>query len=259
MDEALYNQCLAVTSELDAELGWGLSVVAKELYCRELVAIVPSAHLKQRMHTIVQNYHNDRKRWYALISPDDPDYNYAWEQLTKDIARILQKSRLVWLSDQAVNQDDLIQIASSEVASCINTFRFESRFTTWLTAVVVRTVQRVVRDSLAQKRAVRPEPIDQLEDSAIPEDNRLHIQVSERLLLEKIAEILSKHSNPLVLQTFLLRFYHDRGTKEIGELLFYHPSRIRALLAEAKILLQQDPSLRDWLKDQQDSDEPGSV
>ena len=259
MDNDLYNQCLATVTELDAELGWGLSEAVREQYARAVVGLVDAERLEQRMWAIVQNYHEDHQRLAILRQPNHPDHNHAWEQVKKHIANIMQKNNLAWSSDQAIDRDDLVQIACTAVADKLHTFRFESRFTTWITPVAVRSGQRTVRDSLAQKRAGRPDSLDLIESSALPTDSHFERHISERLLVEQISAILQTHKHPQAAEIFLLRHYQGLGTKEIGERLYFHPSRVRALLAEAKALLQDDPSLRDWLEDQRDGDDPRTM
>lgn len=259
VDNDQYNRYNAVIAALNHELDWNLSTECWQQYIGALASLVQADAPEQHLRAVVQHYHSDHQRVSMLCDPTHPQHDQAWAQLTKDIARILRTANLAWSSDHAVDREDFTQIACAETAEKLPTFRFKSKFTTWLTTVVVHRVQRSVRDSLAQKRAVRPDSLEHVEDTALPEDNSLEDQVSAQLLLEKISDILQRHHNPLVLKAFLQRFYHDRPTKAIGELLSYHPSRIRALLAEAKQLLQQDPSLRDWLEDQRDRDDPGSV
>jgi len=259
MNDDLSNPYRAAVAGLNAELGWGLSPVAQEQYADAMSKLVKADCPDQRMRTILQNYHEDHRLLAILHQQDHPEHNHAWEQIKRYITNFMQKKNLAWSSDQATDYEDLVQIACMEVAKKMDTFRFESRFTTWYTTVAVRSIQRTFRDSLAKKRAIRPDSLEYVDESLLSEDSLFDSQISGTLLREKVSEILGRHPNPLMLKIFLLKFYHDQGTKEIGELIHYHPSRVRALLAEAKTLLQRDPSLRDWLEDRRGRDEPGAV
>jgi DNA-directed RNA polymerase specialized sigma24 family protein len=76
--------------------------------------------------------------------------------------------------------------------------------------------------------------------------------------------VLKKNTNPTsalpkgqgddrLATIFRQRYLFERSAEEIGNQFQLHPSRIRALLKQARLILAEDPTLRAWLDDENEA------
>jgi len=110
-------------------------------------------------------------------------------------------------------------------------------------------VRRHIRDSRAKKRAQRPDSLDALPDLDVvacandePEQQALH-----NILIGQISAVLIQGGDDRLAFIFHLWANDDRPAEEIGKLVHLHPSRVRALLVQARTILQQHPVILSWV------------
>jgi RNA polymerase sigma factor (sigma-70 family) len=233
---------------LNDELKWNLSPDDQEMYCTQIGDYLTEPCSDHTLRTCIVSFHEDHALVELLRNPQHQAHNHAWTTWLSQIAAILQRAGLTWSSDPAVDRDDLIQIAQSELVRAIPTFQYHSRFSTWAYRVVVQRVQRAIRDSQAQKRASRPDSLDQLPEGSTPcyHEDYLDAYTAGQVLQERIEALLAAHPDARLAVIFRLWAVDDRSTEEIGRLIQLSPARTRALLAQARELLRDHPDIRQW-------------
>ncbi len=241
-------RCLAMVERLNQEFQWGLESADHLRYAHAVLPCLPSTCSEGQVRTIVMNYHLDHTLVESLRDRGHQHYQQAWADWMHQALPVLRRAGLSWSSDVSIDSDDLAQIARFEVFRSIDSFRYQSRFSTWAHRVIVYGIQRHIRDSLAQKRAVRPGSLDQVTTPEVPitlVDQPEEI-VSARLLMEQIAAILNEQADPRLHNFFQLWAVQDIRVADIGTMVQLHPSRIRALLQHIRQILREHPDIQAW-------------
>jgi RNA polymerase sigma factor (sigma-70 family) len=155
---------------------------------------------------------------------------------------------MAWSDDAAIDVDDLSQIARIELLRSLGSYRYASRFSTWVTQVVIRSVRCAIRDGRALKRHGRSLSLDQpgVPDAAISVAEAPDSVSGANLLAEQIDTVLSQSADARLARIFRLWAVADLSTAEIGALVKLHPSRVRALLLQARLALRQHPEIQTW-------------
>jgi RNA polymerase sigma factor (sigma-70 family) len=239
------QSCRHIVEHLNQQEGWNLDTAAQERYIHEISACVPHDRLKRRAELIIRSYHNDHTRVQALTDPDRPDHADVWAQVQHDILTAARRHNLTSVRDPAISSDDIVQIVQTEIVRALPSYRYESGLRTWVFSVTIRRLQRLLRDSAAEKRALQPDSIHALADELIDPEGIEPI-ANARALLHQIEQILIRAEGPRLARIFRLHGYDDRSVEEIGKLVHLHPSRVRVLLARAREILQADPTITTW-------------
>ena len=236
---------------LNAEHNWGLSADEIEGYIFALDKLLPETSAESELYRVCGFYHADHQIVEALRSQVHPCHCERWEIWMRKADKILRKSDLHWSSDNAVTSDDLAQVAQVALVSALPNFAYRSSFGTWAHTVVVQSVCRYLRDSHAKKRAQRPDSLDAAPGLAVLacEEDEPEQQVAINVLIDQIRTILFQQGDKRLAQIFHLWAVDDLATEEIGKCVHLHPSRVRALLAQARTLLQRHPIIQAWLVD----------
>jgi RNA polymerase sigma-70 factor (ECF subfamily) len=232
-----------------------LSDDEQKSYISALLPLLSDDVSDTRLRQTLIAYHADHALVESLRARGHMQSEANWNAWSKQVIAILQRAGLLWSSDFAVDSEDLAQIAQMELIRSLASFRYNSRFSTWAYQVVVRGVQRHLRNARAQKRAARPESLDQLPaDIEIKQDNLENpITLAEaHTLAEQIAAILTDYADQRLAQIFQLWANADLSAEEIGRRVKLSPSRVRTLLAQAREHLRQHPQIRAWLDDDGD-------
>lgn len=240
------NQCRQLIIEFDRQFAWQLDSVARERYARALVPLLVDV-VPESARLIVQNYHLDHRLVAALRDRRHPAHDDTWRQWSLQVIGILRRAGLDWSRDSAVDLEDIAQIACSDLARALPSYRYQSRFISWAYSVVVRSVQRHVRAVQAKRRAA---PVTSLDAQATPPaDHALpyhEVATNARLLAEQIAAVLGNQQDQRLLPIFRLWAIEERTSAEIGALVGLHESRVRALLKQARAILQNDAAIQQW-------------
>lgn len=242
------TRCSQMIARLNREQEWGLSETQIKRYAAGLAPCLQGACSDATLRTMIINYHRDHTAVEVLVEAGHQQHFEQWNDWMEAVLRILTSKGLDWSTDKAVNLDDLSQIALTELAHSIQSFRYQSRFSTWAYQVIVGSVRRHIRDSLAGKRAQRPESFDLLTDgeALIQLQDHPEIVSAGQLLVEQTLAILSTQPDRRLKDIFELWAVHDRSIEEIGRVFQLHPSRIRALLQQARQVLRDHPTIRTW-------------
>lgn len=250
------NRCLAMIALLNDANGWNLSEEEQQQYATEVVYFVAEDCQESLLRQIITYYHADHAMVEQLRTLDHPQHNAEWTAWVGRVVGIIRQAGFAWSNDPAVDPEDLAQIAQVELVRSISSFTYQSRLSTWIYRVVVRSLQRFVRDSKASKRNTRPASLDRAADLDAPlsEADQPESQASANVLAERTLAILAEH-NPRLALIFRLWAIHDRRIDEIAEVVRLHPSRVRALLKQARTILLAHPDMQGWRPDDQPGDE----
>lgn len=252
------NRCLAMIALLNDANGWNLREEEQQQYATEIVHFVAEDYQEPMLRQIITNYHADHEAVEQLRTLDHPQHDAGWTTWMGRVTGIIRQAGFGWSNDPAVDPEDLAQIAQVELIRSISSFTYHSRLSTWSYRVVVRSIQRFVRDSKAGKRGTRPDSLDHAADLDAPlsEADQPETQAAANVLAERTLAILAAH-NPRLALIFRLWAIHDQRIDEIAEVVRLHPSRVRALLKQARTILLAHRDMQGWRPDAQPGD-PGA-
>jgi RNA polymerase sigma factor (sigma-70 family) len=237
-------------AELIATLGqaWDITTAQAAAYAQAISAYLPEACTDAELQHIVWYYHLDHAEVQALSDARHPEYEAAWQHWHTQVARILRSVNLDWLTDVAVDLEDLTQLALDKLRESIASYRFNSRFSTWAYTVIVRTAQHVIRKQHAAKRTATVVSLDSATARTSPADRTTdpEAHASARELTALINVILAEHGGRRWVEIFQLWFYEDQRLVDIGRQVGLSPSRVSILLEHMRLLLRQHPALIEW-------------
>jgi RNA polymerase sigma factor (sigma-70 family) len=246
----LSERCHAMIVALNSTQCWELS---QETLWRYVIGLLP--HLSdtssdQQLARAVTNYHLDHHLMNVLANHTYPEHTLGWQQWLNNIIKILSHNGLQQLSDPSIEFGDLVQVASIALARALPTYHYQSRFSTWAYSIIVRSVQRYLRDLQAAKRTNQRYSLAQSPNIDLPIDVAEHPEniIAARALGDQINKVLMRESDHRLSTIFRMHVIEDQHINTIGNELQLHPSRIRALLHHTKTLLQQNPDILAWLQ-----------
>ncbi|MEI7769982.1 MAG: sigma-70 family RNA polymerase sigma factor [Chloroflexales bacterium] len=249
--DALAAGWCVVIAALSAEYGWELSAEGVERYALALRLLLPDTCDETLLRRVCSYYHADHQLVDVLRDSRRHCHSEQWVAWMGQVVEILRKAGLYWSSDSAVDSDDLAQVAQVALVASLQSFAYRSSFATWAHTVAVQSVRRHIRDSLAKKRAQRPESLDSSPDLDAParDEDEPEQQALNHVLIDEICSTLLQCGDTRLAFVFHLWAVNDRSTEEIGKRIHLHPSRVRALLAQARAILQQHPAIQTWRAD----------
>jgi RNA polymerase sigma factor (sigma-70 family) len=247
--QTTHTRCLALVVAANQAQGWKLDVKTCQRYADEIAPLLAADAPDDLIADVVANYHADHLAVKDLLDPALPGHASAWEQWMRQVLHILQHAGLAWLSDGAVDSEDLVQIACAELARALPSYRYQSRLSAWAYRVIVQITRRYLRDSRRAKRAIRPDSLDRLtsvDDSAPVASEAAEETVHARLLYEQVRAVLDKQPDQRLGLIFHLAAIEDRRVAEIGALVQLSQPRVRALLQQIRQVLREHPTLQAW-------------
>ncbi|EFO81197.1 ECF subfamily RNA polymerase sigma-24 factor [Oscillochloris trichoides DG-6] len=233
---------------LSAELGWGLSPKEAESYAHALQSLLPHDASYAEFRKVCAYYHTNHALVEVLRNHGHPSNTHEWQVWEVNIAQILHKNGLAWSRDGAVELKDLIQIAQAALLASLPSFRYKSSFYTWAYKVVVLCIRRHIRDTKATKRGHQADSLDENPELDLPDPRQIDPseQLMGSMLHHTIHAILLQHGDERLAKIFDLYAVHDRPTAEIARTFDLHPSRVRALLTDARKVLRNHPEMQAW-------------
>jgi len=250
-------------AEMVATLGhaWHLTAAQEAAYVQAIVAYLPEQYTDAQLQRLVWYYHLDHQEVQALCDDQHPRYQDAWMQWHAQVARILRSVNLDWLTDAAVDLEDLAQLAVDALRQSTASYRFNSRFSTWAYTVIVRAAQHVIRKQRAAKRTATLVSLDSATALTSPADQSTdpEANASARELIALINSILAQQGGLRWVEIFQLWFHEDQRLVDIGRQVNLSPSRVSILLEHMRILLRQHPELIEWHGWAKDGTEPPPI
>ncbi len=249
--ETLQARCIATVADLNQRQGWDLSLETQQEYKVDLLRCLPEDVDDDKLRSIVVIYHEDHELVHALQNCSHIDNNLAWIEWMNKAAAFLQHAGLFWSRDVAVDADDLAQMALADLIGSINSFRYESHFSTWAYRVIVRSAQRHIRHLNAQKRNGITVSYEQLSETANDVESHPDILVENALFVAFMVEVLKAEANngERLARIFQLWFDDKMSPEEIAKHMHLSASRVRSLLKYARSLLIRHAAIRDWYGD----------
>ncbi|MBK9714778.1 MAG: sigma-70 family RNA polymerase sigma factor [Kouleothrix sp.] len=244
----LVVRCATMVAALDRELGWQIDADERRAYSHTLAQLLPARCPDAQLRNVALCYHLDHRLVEALADRRHAGHDDGWLSWMAQVVPILRHAGLSWSNDAALSLDDLAQIARTELARALPSFRYGSRFSTWAHQVIAHSVRAALRDSQAQKRAGRPGPLDQpaVLDVAIDQDDQPETIAQGHLLAAQIDAILAAQPDKRLAEIFRLWAYGDLRVEEIGRRVRLSQSQVRLLLSRIREILQHDPSISAW-------------
>jgi RNA polymerase sigma factor (sigma-70 family) len=247
-DRELLARCQATLTTCDSELGWGLSPADRYRYAAAVCALLLPGASGTLIRDVTVNYHADHALVEALRDARRPEHNAAWAEWMHRTMGVLRANGFGRSDNTLLDPADLVQVANAALVRALPTYRYQSRFSSWAFRVIVQSARNELRAALAQKRAAQPASLDQLAEGDHPADSRSRDEerANSQLLVGMVRGILAAHPNERLGRIFLLWALADQRVADIGALLQLHPTRVRALLREARALLQNSHAIREW-------------
>lgn len=182
---------------------------------------------------------NDTENWVRRLQPDSMDRDQAISELRGYLVRGLSRS-LTHRYGGHVDVDDVAQQALLKILDSLNTFRHQSRFTTWATSIAVRigisqlrrTCYRDVSlDSSPGSDSLRIELVDPTVDISDVDESRTSLF---SLLQRLIDETLSDRQRRAIQGTLL-----GLPVEEIAERLGSNRNAVYKLIHDARVRLRE--------------------
>lgn len=177
-----------------------------------------------------------------LLDQQTPEHTATWTGVSRLVRSIIQKQLFAPVNDQSIDDDDLLQVALSEIAISLRRFDYRCRLNTWLHQITIYSLRRGYRDRNAQRRKGGTVP---LPDTVIDTRNALAEEARWHSLVQEILCFLAEQPDQRLAMIFYQRFVEEQRLGDIGRRLNLSPARIHALLRALCQLLQQHPSIRE--------------
>ena len=244
----LLARCQATVLTCDTELGWGLSAAACRRYAVALCGLLTEGAPDKLVRDVAVNYHADHALVEALCNTEEPRHYEAWREWMGRALGVLRAKGFGRSEHTLLDAEDLSQVAYAALVRSLPSYRFRSRFSSWAFRVIVQSAQNELRGTRARKRATHPSSLDVLAEHDHPADPRSYDEerAQAQLLSGLVRSVFAAHPDERLGRVFHLWAVEDQRVAEIGERLRLNPSRVRALLREARALLQDNNAIRQW-------------
>lgn len=217
-------------------------------YTQAVTPLIRDTSFDLVLQKLIVCYHKDHELVEALRWRTRLEHDRAWAEWTGQALAILRQKGIAWSADIATDGDDLAQVALTQLASALPSFRYASRFSTWAYSVIIHSVRRHLRDQNALKRSGRPLSLDQHpEIVALPSPvGRPEGAAETSVLAALIDEVLAGQPDQRLAQIFKLWAIEDLRPAQIGRRVHLSASRVRVVLAQARNLLRRQPAIQAW-------------
>ena len=237
----------AALTKLNAEFGWEMDGDMFAAYAQALQRITVPGSADEKLHRVACNYHADHALVEALLHHEHAQHAAMWERWALLARAIIRRAGAICEFDSAVGLEDLVQVASMELARSLPHYRYVSRFSTWAHQVLVQSVLRYLRALRAQKRY---NPLCDYDDlsSGQPAPPQLDPETYSQgsALLSLVHGLLHMQPDPRLAQIFYLWAIADCRISEIGAYVGLSESRVRVLLNHSRRILAASPDVCDW-------------
>lgn len=255
-DRSELERCRRLVGELSHAQQWQLGLVELQRYAEQVAACFEQIETvdDELLRRTIDNYHQDHMLVEALRGADPRASAERWTEWSTIVLRILaqrfggQQLR----GDPSAHLSDVQQDALLDLWRGLRTFRYQSRFHTWATTIVVNCAVRRLRSGSAQKRDAKlTQPIDTAasvvdslpdEQAILPEQAALSAELSAI-----VRQVLEAQPDERLRVVFELWVVDRQSMRAIGERLHLSPARIHALFHQAIDLIRQRLYADGWL------------
>ncbi|MBC8076163.1 MAG: sigma-70 family RNA polymerase sigma factor [Chloroflexales bacterium] len=244
----LLARCQAAVTACDAERGWKLTPTSCRHYAAAISVLLTVDATDSLIRDIATNYHADHALVWALRDARHANHDAAWSDWMRRALGVLRAKGFGRSDNTMLDPEDMAQVAYAALVRALPSYRYHSRFSSWAFRVIVQSAQNELRSARAEKRAVQPASLNDIAEHDHPADPtaRDEDRANAHLLSGMIRAVFATQPDQRLGHIFHLWAVEDRRVAEIGALLRLHPSRVRALLREARTLLQANHAIRLW-------------
>ena len=181
----------------------------------------------------------DRDNWVQRLQADAIDREQAITELRSYLVRGLSRSLTHRYGGQ-IDVDDVAQLALLKILDSLETFRHQSRFTTWATAIAVRIGIRQLRRHYYRDISLDVSPgrdaikID-IADSSVHASEDYESRSRLFLLLQKLIDETLSDKQRLAIQGTL----QGLPVEEIAERLGSNRNAVYKLIHDARVRLRE--------------------
>jgi RNA polymerase sigma factor (sigma-70 family) len=240
--------CVRVVALLGRE--WNLSSEQETAYAQAIAAYIPEPYNDAQLQRLVRYYYLDHQEVQALRDAQNLGHQEAWAQWPQQALRFLRDANLDWVSDSAVDVEDLVQIALKELHVAIASYHFSSRFSTWAYTVILRAARHTVRAQHAAKRRGTLIAIDDPETAtylSMHSDDPA-VMAQSAALITVINGILAERGGPRWVEIFQCWAQEDKRLVDIGQQVGLSAGRVSMLLDQMLRLLRDHVDIREWYR-----------
>lgn len=246
--DPLGARCAAIVRCLAEEEAWRLSDEEQTALAERACAYLLPGSSNAQVRAVVSNVRRDAKVVESLRCGERLGHCEAWSEWLRQARAILRHAGLDWARDEAVDLDDLAQIALLELTRSLPSYRYASRFSTWAYQVITRGVQRHLRDLSAEKRVgdidrgVDPTTLEiPVVEKELPECRAL-----DRALVALVEDELKVAMGRRNAEVFLLWVREDLSAETIGRKVGLSVARVHAIIAKARSHLREQTMIQHW-------------
>lgn len=237
-----------IVCHLDQTEAWGLSAEQRTYLVKLASYYLPNPVCEVDIYQVVRNINVDHPVVEALRTVDHHEHTQQWNKWFGQVPAILHHSGLSWVTDGAIDSEDLTQIALMEFSNSLQSYRYSSRFSTWAYQVITHSVQRHLRKLYARKRTAwleyTPYPLE------LPIPCSFHdqpeIRTVGRIFHEEVNAALYQAFGQRNATVFQLWACHDLSAEMIGQRMGLSQARVYAVIAKARHHLQTLAAIQSW-------------
>ena len=139
---------------------------------------------------------------------------------------------------------DVAQNVFFQAFKNITFFKSQSTFSTWLYRITTNAAIDFQRGKKRRKALSLNQPLSEDQDDrelidVLPDDNRPFDEQLEACDLKKLIEKTTESLPPQQQAAFVLKYFHDRPTEEIAEILNCDPITVRGHILRATLKLRK--------------------
>jgi RNA polymerase sigma factor (sigma-70 family) len=244
----LYAVCLQITTALNEAQGWKADQAELEELATAGTNYISEHDNEAQIARILTNMYVDRAQVTALQQRMHAHHHEAWAGWLERVHAILWHKGLVWTPDDAVDMDDLTQVALTELAIALPNYRYLSRFSTWAYQVIANSVQRYKQRLQAQKRSCEVDRQVELRDVEVSVgDRELPEYVADNHALEQIVEeALLASQGERNTRIFWLWARADLAVETISAQVGLSVARVHAIIAQSRKELRVHEHIQRW-------------
>lgn len=227
---------------------WNLSSEQETSYAQAIATYTPEPYNNAQLQRIARYYHLDHQEVQALCDAQHPRHHEAWAKWSQQVLRFLHNANLDWVTDSAVDVEDLSQIALKELHESIASYHFGSRFSTWAYTVILRAARHTVRTQYAAKRNGTLVAIDDPDTVAYlsnPGDDPVTLAQNTELS-KVINDILLERGGPQWVKIFQCWAQEDKRLVDIGRQVGLSTGRVSILIDQMRSLLRDHVVISEW-------------
>jgi RNA polymerase sigma factor (sigma-70 family) len=242
-------RCLTLLASLSQVQSWQLTEGQQLEYAAAVEALLPADVVDEEILKRLYNYHQDHTLVRALRDHADPGHDSAWSGWCASALRIIQRAGYTDASHPLMNLDDLAQSALEELVQALPEYAYRSRFSTWAYPIIVRAARHAWVHLRAAKRSGPTVALNEEIAEAGPTlSEREHPEqvASANELAALVQSVLVARKDERLALIFRLWAEEDRRLVDIASIVGLDASRVSVLLKQARLLLQENPSIRAW-------------